>query len=410
MSCIFLTLAIKRSINEGLIISPYLIVVLVFFMTLAYPLLSNQNDFSVDYLVLISIVLLSFFIFLVFIPDSKWFSRRLSLTKSRCISDFLVNALSFVYFLIVFNDIVVSTSGFSSLGDFVFRDRVSAYLSGGIAKGSALQLVSLIPSICYYILIGKSLNRGRYLLSFFLVFYLVVYYFLTANTRLPILFPLAAFFSYIMYFKYNNLTKKHGFLILAFSVCFVFLFGFFSNLIRHGIKGLETDVLSGMHQQNVNQFRYPEWVEDLVSKINGDLIPLEYGFNWFVMPLVNIVPRFIWETKPITSTSNILSESVYNIKIGQGDPITTFTIWGEAYWQFHFLGVFLALFLFFMLFFVFSNYVLKYENTEFYVFYVLINWIPFVRAELPVFFVVTHVVAFFIIVQCSRVITYTWRR
>ena len=152
-------------------------------------------------------------------------------------------------------------------------------------------------------MIGLFLNEKKNLRAIFLVFFLVFYYSITANTRLPIIMPIAALVIYYLFFNKNIYVKKNGVLIVLFSVVFVSFFSFFANLLRHGIFDLQGSVLASMHEQNLNQLKYPLWIDELLKVIERDELSFSYGFNWFVTPFLNIIPRYFWNDKPLTSTS-----------------------------------------------------------------------------------------------------------
>ncbi|WP_047049131.1 hypothetical protein [Vibrio mexicanus] len=143
------------------------------------------------------------------------------------------------------------------------------------------------------------------------------------------------------------------------------------------------------------------WVNDLVNDIDSSRIDFEYGYNWVVMPFVNLIPRALWQDKPLTSTSNILSEKVYDIRVGDGQPITTFTIWGEGYWQAGLPGVILATFLFFIVSCAFVYLLTMFQHTNYLAIYYIVNIAPFVRAEIPMFLVLTNLFALLTLIVVS---------
>jgi hypothetical protein len=51
------------------------------------------------------------------------------------------------------------------------------------------------------------------------------------------------------------------------------------------------------------------------------------------------VPRFIWQDKPVTSTSNRFTTLVTHEEPSLLNPVMTFTIFGEGYLQFGSVGV-----------------------------------------------------------------------
>ena len=73
---------------------------------------------------------------------------------------------------------------------------------------------------------------------------------------------------------------------------------------------------------------------------------LQYGLGTFFYPVISFIPRAFWSSKPNTSSSNRLTELVYDRKIGDGQPIHTFHLVGDGFYQFAWLGSFLYPFLF----------------------------------------------------------------
>lgn len=407
---IFFYFSVRRAASYGLLLSPFSSIVIVSTFSVFLPSLLYLEILSSDYIVFNFIVVASFIAFFLLINDSKWFCKILNKEKKHSFSNSVIVFFASIYFIYLLTDIFNLVISHGGLVSAFSRDRLDTYLTEGIRSGSVFQIILLIPSISYYILIGKLLNEKKIFKSLFFILFLVFYYLLTANTRLPIIMPIAAFTFYFFFFEKFYLVKRFGFIIIILSVFFVSIFSFFANLLRHGILTFEAGLLASMHEQNLNQLKYPIWVDELIKLLKNNELSLSYGFNWFVTPIVNIIPRAFWPDKPLTSTSNVLSEKVYGITVGDGSPITTFTIWGEGYWQFGLVGVFFAIFFYYLLFRVISEFYSLYKDTEFYLIFVLINWVPFVRAEMPVFYTITSLVGFFFLVALTNIITAFNRR
>lgn len=401
---LFLVFSVRRATKVGLLLSPHSSMVLVCSFSIFFPSILYFDILSNDYHIFSAFVFISLVLFAVLCKDHHWMVRTLIRRKNFSISMSVINIFSFIYFIYLLVDILLLIKSHGGIVGVLSRDRLEDYLGGGIKSGSFAQVLFLVPSIAYFILIGSLLNKSSYKSAIFLILFLVFYYVLTANTRLPIIMPIAAFFVYLMFFKLNKFVSKYGVLLVSLSIFFVSLFSFFANLMRHGLTDIQGSVLTSMHEQNLNQLKYPIWIDDLIIKIRSEELVHAFGVNWFITPIVNIIPRALWVDKPITSTSNVLSEAVYNITVGDGSPITTFTIWGEAYWQFGLFGVFGAAFIFYFAFKLLARFYFSYKHTEFYMIYVLINWLPFIRAEMPFFYLMMSIIGLFMLVFFSYVV------
>ena len=401
---VFLYAALKRSCADGLLLSPYSVVVLVSTLTLYLPsviLIDALRNGAANSLI---VILLSFLVFSLLVDDSRWLSYRLNRVKTQRLSTPVLCTFAGAYIIYLASNIISLYASSGGVLSMLTRDRIDVYLHEGIKSGSLEHMFLLLPSLAYFILAGKLANERKHFLALCMVLFVSIYHVFTANTRLPIIMPIAAFVCYMLFLRHTTIVQRFGPAMVILSIFVVSLFGFFANLLRHGIFDVEGAVLAPMHEQNLNQLQYPYWLSDLVAKVDSVEIPLNYGITWLYTPFLNLIPRVLWSEKPLTSTSNILSEKVYGISVGDGSPITTFTIWGEAYWQLGLFGVFSAVFIFYYLFkfivFVFTSY----KDTELLAIYTLINWIPFVRAEMPVFFVITNFVGIFLLVVLSSVL------
>lgn len=393
--------SVRRATKVGLLLSPHSSLVLVCSFSMFFPSMLYFDIVSDDYHIFSGLVFISLLLFVFFAKDQCWMAGALARDKKFSLSPSIINIFAFIYFLYLLVEILLLIKSHGGIIGVLSRDRLEDYLGGGIKSGSLGQFLFLVPSIAYFILIGSLLNKSSFKTALFLIFFLVFYYILTANTRLPIIMPLASLVVYLCFFKFNSFVSKYGVILVSFSIAFVSLFSFFANLMRHGLTDVQGGVLTSMHEQNLNQLKYPLWVDDLIIKIQTGELSHAFGVNWFITPIVNIIPRAFWADKPITSTSNVLSEAIYDITVGDGSPITTFTIWGEAYWQFGFIGVFFAAFIFYYAYKILARFYFSYKNTEFYMIYVLINWLPFIRAEMPFFYLIMSIVALFVLASFS---------
>jgi len=103
-----------------------------------------------------------------------------------------------------------------------------------------------------------------------------------------------------------------------------------------------------------------------------------------VLGPLSLVPRAVWPGKPLTSASNRLTELVYDVKIGDGTPITTFTVYGDGYFQAGYLGVFVGAAAFVLGYSLLLAWMWRFRHIEFWRAMVLLHMVTFFRGELPV--------------------------
>ncbi len=266
--------------------------------------------------------------------------------------------------------------------------RLEEYLKGGILEGRTITLFMILPEILFYIYVGKILEEGKPFLAFCLVILLAIYHVFTANTRFPMIMPLFAFGIVLV----NRIRRRWVFIAMPMIICggilSIFSFNVIGNLIRSGSTTDVATVLYGfwtaVELQSSTDLGYYDWLHDLYTAIENGGLELEYGASWFYYAVINFIPRSLWAAKPITSTSNRLTEAVYGVYIGEGAPVTTFTILGEGYWQGGYFGVAIAALLFFSLYHVLLSRVIRLKYSEYWVAMILLEMATFYRGELPV--------------------------
>lgn len=398
---LLLYFSIKKTTSNSLLLSPSLVMVLVFCTSLGFPSLIYLDELSSGFFTIYYCAYISILLMVIFIDDSKGIKNLFLREGKLSLNRVVTGGFTFIYVFILVVDLVQLISSYGGIIGALTRQRLDEYLTDGIKSGSFNQLLLLVPTVAYYIKIGELYNDGKLFKSFSLVMFTVLYYTITANTRLPIIMPLVAF---LVYFAFQNLplfTKKFGLTLVLLSMFILSVFSFFANLLRHGISSFEGSIIVAMNEQNLNQLKYPLWIERLYDYIDRGILDYDFGYTWIVIPTMNFIPRGLWPEKPLTSTSNILSEKVYGITVGDGSPITTFTIWGEGYWQFGIFGVLFATFLFYFCFYVISSLFSKFKNTEIYILFTLVSWLPFVRAEQPIFHLLTSILSLLVLVVIS---------
>ncbi len=358
------------------------------------------------------IAIFSFLFFLKFVPniwvfeydkkikELKGFSLKINFPFRACL---IILGISF---LINFSDLIFQIIGNSN--DFVF-DRNTASLE---IKEKALKygrgLFGFISSILVsskYILIAHIVHVQKFkkvyskfefklLVLLFLGSSLLVYLTRLGNTSSRIgmvLTPLIIFLQYKYIFsefpiKFNqikfNLKYTLFFVIIALMPpLFSFLayfrtgrlaekFNIFSSFI-HGMSGLMT----------ISEFAA------LFALRNNNQLNFEYGYSFF-LDIFQFIPRFIYQTKPITSFSFRMSQEIYDLSFDNPSTwVHTFTPWGEGYLQFSFLGIIISSALLAFLAYVAVKFVNRYKIFTFnFLFSFLPTYLTTFRGDLSAAF------------------------
>lgn len=267
--------------------------------------------------------------------------------------------------------------------------RLDEYLEGGIKKGAGWGLLFLLPEICYYLFIAKSVNSGRLASAIFFTSLIVVFYVFTSNTRLPIIFPIIILVTIYIHKYHADAIRRIFPGAIVSGVVGIMIFSVVGSYLRNGQLGnmdLTVDsFVEQLSERRSNQLGYYDWIYDLKLGLDTGAFDYEYGVGVFYYPIISFIPRSVWHDKPNTSSSNRLTELVYDREIGDGQPIFTFHVIGDGYYQFSYAGAALYPFWFIWLVARLQLIVARYApNGEYWQVYVLVSSLPFVRAELPV--------------------------
>jgi len=322
------------------------------------------------------------FLSLFFEPHSKCFRLGDKLNNQQSIL-WIIRGISMCVLFVMFLQVFEIINRFGGLSMALQRSRVDEYLSGGILRGSLLSGVvyAFFPFLFFYM---GALFQERNRVQAISIYALIIFYLiLKAETRLPIIFVFALPF-YFMYFSMKPVSRVFwggvgGTIGAVIFVAFVN----FGAMVRSGVgKDLTWDEAFSLGRFT-EQLGYRGWVFDLVSHFQN--VSFDYCYQWFVAPLINFIPRAFWSEKPITSSSNRLHELVAGFEVGDGNYITTYTIFGEGYFQLGYLGVVLAPILLVILFRSTVFLVRNFPGNQVYLVWTLFRYIPFIRAELPIF-------------------------
>ena len=320
----------------------------------------------------------------------------------------VIKVLALIYVIFLTLSVLYLIKQYGGIVNALTFSRLDAYLKDGITTGAGFKLLLLVPEICYFLLISLLLNRGQVKFSFVLAMISVIYYVFTANTRLPIIFPLIVFATiYIYKFQYKNIRLILPVALIS-GMIFVIGFSVVGSYLRNGqLENMELSskmIYEEVGNRQTNQLGYYEWIKDLKDGLDDNRYDYEYGMGTIAYPIISFVPRAFWSEKPNTSSSNRLTELVYERKIGDGLPIYTFHLVGDGFFQFSWLGALLYPFLYIFLVSFTRNFIaLKIPNSEYWQAYFLISCVPFVRAELPMVKVILTVIIVMVVKQLMRI-------
>lgn len=223
------------------------------------------------------------------------------------------------------------------------RDRMSEYLTEQVGQGaSVLGLIMTPVTVFFYLWVGNRIVEGQWGKAVLGVAALSMNAVICANTRFPIIMPWAGLCISWWYIKKRRTTVMRlvGVMCLAF---FIFTaFNWIAALLRQGmLAGAQNPAYTASSEFGTNAFvdsQYYQFLHDLYAA----KLPHEGGRQYWLSPIIAIIPRVLWPGKPTTSTANILSERVYGMTVGDGTPITTFSVFGEGFWQMGYIGAFIA--------------------------------------------------------------------
>ena len=397
-----------QSWSKKSLLNPHLIYWIVTIYTIYLPALSYSGSLTDDnYFNFIFLFgSLGGVLGLVLIPI------RPAVLKSKTLGDRgihpLILLLALIYGMFLLSSIASLINSHGGIFSALIYSRLDIYLGEGIKKGAGWKLLMLLPEVCYYLVIAYSLNKNKVKRSVLLTALVVIFYVFTANTRLPIIFPIAIL-SILYIHKFHAKSIRLLFpAALCLGMAAIMIFSVVGSYLRNGqlenmdlsVSTLSTELVN----RQDNQLGYYDWIHDLYEDLAQEKYPYEYGVGIFYYPVISFIPRAFWHSKPNTSSSNRLTELVYDRKIGDGQPIHTFHLMGDGFYQFAWVGAFLYPFLFIYLVSLMQVKVATYvPNGEYWQVYLLMSSVPFVRAELPVVKLLLTFLTILLVYQIQRV-------
>ena len=290
-----------------------------------------------------------------------------------------------LYFLAIIHISIILASSFGVLlehgisGAFQ-RDRLQQYFESGILTSTALNPLRIATELAFFIALGSMRVSGRRRLFWVVLLFYVFSLSVTANKRLSIVLPILAIVALIAReyrFRIKTILLVNVILLVSLP-----LYMYYTNLLRHGVElsGEETGIISTVVLSELDYNKYLD-LSDSHVRAKG----VEYGYGWFVGSIGNMIPRFAWRDKPVTSTSNRFTEIITGEPPSLHNPVMTFTIMGEGYFQIGLIGVILEVSLFLFLFSKLFWTLLRWESQigSLAAFHIATMMLIYFRAELP---------------------------
>ena len=271
-------------------------------------------------------------------------------------------------------------------------DRLSEYLSSGFGSGILTEAAATPLLICYLMMMARLVKKKKTPIAAAMFCLMQVHIFYTTNTRLPVLFPAVAFAWGFMHIRAPRFLYANARTLFVGGVALALVVFSVGNFFRNGqIESLlrgDVEIVSQLTARESGELNYLLWVHDMQLKIDSGLIPFDFGRAWIYRPVINVIPRSVWPDKPVTSTSNLLSSEVFGWKQGENQTVHTFTLAGEGYWQFGYLGVFLAPAIYVLCSYILARLIRGVSDAEILLPFFMVSLISFVRAEQPIFKVI----------------------
>lgn len=312
---------------EYFIIAPPIILFCIPFIFGGFKSLSDLTNYG-----LLVIFLLSFFnsksVYRIFDVKSKKF--KVSKKTFYRIISFFSNFYLLITLYTIFN---ILKSG--SLLEILIGNRLEVYFDEGISKASALGTLSTIFSFFYYLKISMLYKEKKFVTFSLFIFIEIFFLMLTAVTRLSVAFPILSLF---IFWGYNLKIGRKKILIYSSVIFSVLVFYMsFTNRLRTGQEVTEIGSFDKTLGHLSKELDYENYHNLIVNYTN--IYDFEYGYGWYLGGIVNFMPRFIYKDKPTTSSANRLTEKISGEPPSMYNPVMTFTLIGDGYYQLSYIGV-----------------------------------------------------------------------
>lgn len=414
-----ISLSFKTFKSKNLI-SPQIILFLGVLMFLYLPAISNNyivDDYVYNGALFAGVVgsLMASFKYPVNILDSEDNEKPIKTPKSNL---FKYGAIIFAGWLIFEIGETIMQHG-SIIGVFV-SNRLEGYLGENLESGNSpfRRLFFEGLKILFYFYLNMIYVQGKKKRFFMLMIIPLIHHVFTAVTRFDMLAMLGAMVIFVINHKmYKNnesfitdkkikktINPKKIIILSIIGMYCALLFMRVANQTRHGITDGSmlfdyAELLEETFKDDSNYYQF--FYDEYVALQNGSM-HYEYGKAWYYYPFVNFIPRSFWNNKPYTSFSVRGTEAVY-YSYTSGNPVVTFTVFGEGYGQLGILGCLLCPFVFLGGRFVNFRQAKRIEYNQLYLLILFFSLFTFARAEAPIFYVLIDYVWFKVIERfCTK--------
>ncbi|MDW8107387.1 MAG: hypothetical protein RMK45_07905 [Armatimonadota bacterium] len=213
--------------------------------------------------------------------------------------------------------------------------RLHGQLEGAAALPVVLvQLLMVWLSVHLYLLLQRR-RLGEAIAVYVLMVFSIV---IIAVTRIPIITTLAVPLAY-----YHYAVRRINWVLVAAIV----LGAPISLTLLHGLRGGGLFAWS-VSDRMVAEAQVLHSFYHLWEKYIEGALPLEYGANYYYYSLLALIPKALWQAKPLTSFEARWTENLFGSLVDAAGQINvhTFTPLGEGLVQFGWLGGALNLFLY----------------------------------------------------------------
>jgi len=311
-----------------------------------------------SFMLVLLVGFLSFFIAILVFSINSPGQRNIYSRKAR-IRQFRVNprmllALSLlnIGFLLFNISRILPTFNPSEVFLFLLSDRVEAYFDDPLSRSTLFNFIKRFLTISTLLYIFHLWQR-RSLFAIFFYSLIVIELLITAHTRFVILTILVLPFIYLHYYHQRlRSAVLFGILIVALVLISV------GNIVRSGAFARSTtalyneiisaDMVLGQLRRSTSYS--VDYFYSIYNMIHRGPLTIEYGEQYSkYLPLAPI-PRVLWQQKPNIAYFYRATEMIEGLPPGEGDQnVLTTTIFGEAYHQYHYFGVFIIPFFYVML-------------------------------------------------------------
>ncbi|MDW8051851.1 MAG: hypothetical protein RMJ83_05130 [Armatimonadota bacterium] len=205
------------------------------------------------------------------------------------------------------------------------------YLHGQLREAAALPIV-LVQLLVVWLLVHLYLLLQRHRLGEASGVYILMVFSVAiiASTRIPVITALAVPLAYYHY----AVRRINWVLVAAILLGAPVLLTLFHGLRGGGLFTWTVSDRMIAEAQVLHSF-YHLW-----EKYMEGTLPLEYGANYYYYSLLTLIPKSLWQAKPLTSFEARWTENLFGSLVdaaGQSN-VHTFTPWGEGLVQFGWLG------------------------------------------------------------------------